>query len=173
MADSATCPEAPRPNALESSSDAAWSCRCTRRRHECEGPRAAGSYTRVFPSSHTLLRESAHTDATFSIRPQLLDSAGSTDSNYRGACRGRSRDEFIAKVGVAAEEARRIKRLACGSPGRRVWRSSGNTGANPGSRRIDAHLHGFTKNGAQTQGCGRRGEETQGIVVSSKSAIHN
>jgi four helix bundle protein len=39
------------------------------------------------------------------IVPQLLDSAGSTDSNYRGACRGRSRREFIAKIGVAAEEA--------------------------------------------------------------------
>jgi len=39
------------------------------------------------------------------ITPQLVDSAGSTDSNYRGACRGRSRREFIAKVGLAAEEA--------------------------------------------------------------------
>jgi four helix bundle protein len=39
------------------------------------------------------------------ITPQLIDSAGSTDSNYRGACRGRSRKEFIAKLGVAAEEA--------------------------------------------------------------------
>jgi four helix bundle protein len=39
------------------------------------------------------------------IAPQLIDSAGSTDSNYRGACRGRSRKEFIAKLGVAAEEA--------------------------------------------------------------------
>jgi four helix bundle protein len=39
------------------------------------------------------------------IIPQLLDSAGSADSNYRGACRGRSRREFIAKIAVAAEEA--------------------------------------------------------------------
>jgi four helix bundle protein len=39
------------------------------------------------------------------ITPQLLDSAGSTDSNYRAACRARSRKEFIAKLGVAAEEA--------------------------------------------------------------------
>jgi four helix bundle protein len=44
-------------------------------------------------------------DATASIRTQLLDSAGSTDSNYRGACRGRTRPEFISKVAVAAEEA--------------------------------------------------------------------
>ena len=39
------------------------------------------------------------------IAGQLIDSAGSTDSNYRAACRGRSIDEFIAKIGVAAEEA--------------------------------------------------------------------
>jgi four helix bundle protein len=44
-------------------------------------------------------------DVTSSIREQLLDSAGSTDSHYRGACKGRTRKEFIAKVGVAAEEA--------------------------------------------------------------------
>ena len=39
------------------------------------------------------------------LSAQLIDSAGSTDSNYRAACRGRSRREFIAKLGVAAEEA--------------------------------------------------------------------
>ena len=43
------------------------------------------------------------------IAPQLLDSAGSADSNYRSACRGRSKREFIAKVGVAAEEADEAK----------------------------------------------------------------
>jgi four helix bundle protein len=43
--------------------------------------------------------------AAQSVRLQLLDSAGSTDSNYRAACKARSRKEFIAKVGVAAEEA--------------------------------------------------------------------
>ena len=40
-----------------------------------------------------------------SIVEQLLDSAGSTDSNYRAACKARSKKEFAAKVGVAAEEA--------------------------------------------------------------------
>ena len=45
------------------------------------------------------------TDATRQIIPQLLDSAGGTDSNYRAACRGRSNREFIAKLGVAEEEA--------------------------------------------------------------------
>ncbi len=43
--------------------------------------------------------------AAQTIVGQLLDSAGSTDSNYRATCRARSPDEFIAKVGVAAEEA--------------------------------------------------------------------
>jgi four helix bundle protein len=36
---------------------------------------------------------------------QLTDAAGATDSNYRATCRARSPAEFIAKVGVAAEEA--------------------------------------------------------------------
>ena len=43
--------------------------------------------------------------ATQKIVDQLLDSSGSTDSNYRATCRARSPDEFISKVGVAAEEA--------------------------------------------------------------------
>lgn len=43
--------------------------------------------------------------AADSIVKQLLDSAGSTDSNYAAACKGRTRKEFIAKVGLAAEEA--------------------------------------------------------------------
>lgn len=43
--------------------------------------------------------------ATQRIVVQLLDSSGSTDSNYRAACRARSPAEFIAKMGVAVEEA--------------------------------------------------------------------
>ena len=39
-----------------------------------------------------------------SIARQLVDAAGGTDSNYRAACRARSKKEFIAKVGVAIEE---------------------------------------------------------------------
>jgi four helix bundle protein len=39
------------------------------------------------------------------IVEQLTDAAGATDSNYRATCRARSSAEFIAKVGVAAEEA--------------------------------------------------------------------
>ena len=52
-----------------------------------------------------LCKSLADTPATRAICDQLLDSAGSTDSNYRAACKARSKKEFIAKVGVAAEEA--------------------------------------------------------------------
>ena len=45
------------------------------------------------------------TAAVRQIAEQLIDAAGSTDSNYRATCRARSPDEFIAKIGVAAEEA--------------------------------------------------------------------
>jgi four helix bundle protein len=47
----------------------------------------------------------SHDAATQKIVSQLLDSSGSTDSNYRATCRARSPDEFISKIGVAAEEA--------------------------------------------------------------------
>ncbi len=43
--------------------------------------------------------------ATQRIVLQLVDSSGATDSNYRATCRARSRAEFIAKLGVAIEEA--------------------------------------------------------------------
>lgn len=43
--------------------------------------------------------------ATDSIKQQLIDCSGSTDSNYRAACRARSRKEFIAKLGVVVEES--------------------------------------------------------------------
>jgi four helix bundle protein len=36
---------------------------------------------------------------------QLLRAGISVGANYRAACRGRSRREFIAKLGVAVEEA--------------------------------------------------------------------
>jgi four helix bundle protein len=36
---------------------------------------------------------------------QLIDSAASMASNYRAACRARSRAEFIAKLGTVNEEA--------------------------------------------------------------------
>jgi four helix bundle protein len=43
--------------------------------------------------------------AAHNICRQLLESAGGTDSNYRAACRARSQREFIAKIGIAVEEA--------------------------------------------------------------------
>src|SRR5947208_4466434 len=39
------------------------------------------------------------------IAGQLVRSGTSVAANYRAACRGRSRAEFIAKIGVAEEEA--------------------------------------------------------------------
>jgi four helix bundle protein len=46
-----------------------------------------------------------NTPAVQSITAQLIDSSGSADSNYRAGCRARSRKEFIAKLGIAAEES--------------------------------------------------------------------
>lgn len=39
------------------------------------------------------------------IAHQLLRSATSVGANYRAACRARSKDEFIAKIGIVEEEA--------------------------------------------------------------------
>jgi len=39
------------------------------------------------------------------IGRQIIRSASSVGANYRAACRGRSRAEFIAKLGIVEEEA--------------------------------------------------------------------
>ena len=39
------------------------------------------------------------------IADQIMRSATSVGANYRGACRARSRAEFISKIGVVEEEA--------------------------------------------------------------------
>jgi len=39
------------------------------------------------------------------IANQIIRSATSVAANYRAACRGRSRAEFIAKLGITIEEA--------------------------------------------------------------------
>ncbi|MBI3158432.1 MAG: four helix bundle protein [Chloroflexi bacterium] len=39
------------------------------------------------------------------IGQQLMRSATSVGANYRAACRGRSKAEFVAKAGIAIEEA--------------------------------------------------------------------
>ena len=41
----------------------------------------------------------------FAIRGQLVRAGTSVGANYRAACRGRSRAEFVAKIGVVEEEA--------------------------------------------------------------------
>ena len=46
-----------------------------------------------------------HSQAGRTIGRQLVRSATSVGANYRAACRGRSRAEFVAKLGVALEEA--------------------------------------------------------------------
>ena len=44
-------------------------------------------------------------ETSYVLRRQLLRSATSVGANYRAACRGRSKAEFIAKLGIALEEA--------------------------------------------------------------------
>ena len=45
-----------------------------------------------------------------SIARQLVDAAGSVDSNYGAATKGRTRRQFIDKVGLASEEADEARR---------------------------------------------------------------
>ncbi|HLT48756.1 MAG TPA: four helix bundle protein [Rubricoccaceae bacterium] len=45
------------------------------------------------------------TDAYRVAGRQLMRAATSVGANYRAACRGRSRSEFIAKLGIVEEEA--------------------------------------------------------------------
>jgi len=52
-----------------------------------------------------LLRELPRGVEASVIRPQLLRAAAGVPSNYRAACRGRSRRDFVSKIGVAIEEA--------------------------------------------------------------------
>jgi four helix bundle protein len=62
--------------------------------------------TRAFARRVIELCEGLPTSAAAnSIKEQLIDSSGSTDSNYRAACRARTRKEFIAKLGVVIEES--------------------------------------------------------------------
>jgi four helix bundle protein len=46
-----------------------------------------------------------HTMAGRAVGNQLVRSGTSVGANYRAACRGRSRAEFAAKLGIVAEEA--------------------------------------------------------------------
>jgi four helix bundle protein len=52
-----------------------------------------------------LVRHLPHNIATDAIARQLIRSGTGVASNHRSACRGRSRREFIAKLGVVLDEA--------------------------------------------------------------------
>ena len=52
-----------------------------------------------------LVDQMPNTAAGRAISNQLVRSGTAIGANYRAACRGRSRAEFAAKVGVVAEEA--------------------------------------------------------------------
>jgi four helix bundle protein len=52
-----------------------------------------------------LVAELPHTVQGKTVAGQLVRSGTSVGSNYRAACRGRSRAEFIAKLGIVEEEA--------------------------------------------------------------------
>jgi four helix bundle protein len=51
------------------------------------------------------LRTVQSNDESRDIKQQLLDSGSGTAAAYRRACRSRSRAEFIARIGLALEEA--------------------------------------------------------------------
>src|ERR1035438_8775308 len=52
-----------------------------------------------------LYRSLPRTEKARILGKQLLRSSTSIGANYRGACRGRSRAEFVAKLGIVLEEA--------------------------------------------------------------------
>jgi len=51
------------------------------------------------------VRTLPNTDEARAIGHQLLRSGSGVASNYRSACRARSRAEFVARIGVALDEA--------------------------------------------------------------------
>ena len=63
-------------------------------------------FVRVIKFSDTIPQSAAGA----SIARQLVDAAGSMDSNYGAATKGRTRRQFIDKVGIASEEADESKR---------------------------------------------------------------
>jgi four helix bundle protein len=56
--------------------------------------------------------------ATDTIVRQLIRSGTGISSNYHSACRARSRDEFIAKLGIVVEEADETEHWL------KLWRSA-------------------------------------------------
>jgi four helix bundle protein len=61
---------------------------------------------RQFATRIVLFARAMATDPSASVLKKQLTGSGTAESaNYHAARRGRSRDEFIAKLGIAAEEA--------------------------------------------------------------------
>jgi four helix bundle protein len=52
-----------------------------------------------------LLETLPHSRSANALANQLIRSATSVGANYRSACRGRSKADFISKIGIALEEA--------------------------------------------------------------------
>jgi four helix bundle protein len=70
-------------------------------------PKAIELQQRLLQYSTTIARLCDALPAKLSahrIASQLIDSSSSSYANYRSACRGRSRAEFIAKLGIVVEE---------------------------------------------------------------------
>src|SRR5437868_2673204 len=62
--------------------------------------------TKAFAKQVVLLcRAMPPTDESRLIRNQLFRAGTAVGANYRAACRGRSRADFISKVGIVLEEA--------------------------------------------------------------------
>jgi four helix bundle protein len=61
--------------------------------------------TKAFAVSIIKMTESLpRKNATFTVTNQIIGSSTSVGANYRAALRGRSKAEFIAKLGVVVEE---------------------------------------------------------------------
>jgi four helix bundle protein len=52
-----------------------------------------------------LCRKMPQTEEALLIRKQVFRSGTAVGSNYRAACRGRSKADFISKMGIVLEEA--------------------------------------------------------------------
>jgi four helix bundle protein len=76
---------------------------CTSGPHDTQ--RASVPNYAVRCASRPLLPHPTDTWEARRIGGQLLDAATSVAANYRVLCRGRSRAEFIAKLGIVVEEA--------------------------------------------------------------------
>ena len=52
-----------------------------------------------------LIKLLPHDEPGPTVKRQLTKAATSVDMNYRASCRARTRAEFVAKIGIVAEEA--------------------------------------------------------------------